>query len=351
MQIPESTEQITAAWLTDAVQPVAPNARATRVELVDAHSGTTGRARLRVAWDGGDLPAAVFAKLAPTDPIQRIMAIDLGMGAREARFYHALARDVPVRVPRPICSHWTDDGRAYLMLGEDLVDTGCRFPDFTAASDAAVVRGTVEELARLHARFWESPRFAEDLAWIDSPMRGAIGLGLVKTGVESFGAEQPPAFHAVARIYLDHNEALCDRLEAGPATLLHGDPHLGNLFLDGNRVGFLDWACTARGPALRDVAYFLGASVDTDVRRAEERGALERYLAILEEAGAPAPSFDDAWRDDRIHVVNAWVAATATLAAGARMQSVEVGRRALARANAAVADLASAEVHAEELSV
>jgi hypothetical protein len=350
VQIPDCPEKITAAWLSEAVQDVAPGARAESVEVVDAHSGTTGRARLRVAWSRGDLPEAVFAKLAPTDPIQRVMAVEAGMGAREARFYHELGRELPVRAPVPICSLWTADGAAYVMLGEDLNTAGCGFPDVAAGGDLAVVRSAVEELARLHAAFWDSPRFATDLAWIEPPMRGEIGLRLVGAGVAEFGDTQPPAFHSVARIYLDQNEAFCDLLDRGTRTLLHGDPHLGNFFVDEGRVGFLDWACVSRGPALRDIGYFLGASVATDLRRREQRDLIERYLGVLAESGAPAPSFAEAWRAYRLHVVCAWVAAVATLAAGARMQTLEVGRRAVERANAAIEDLATAELLAEDLS-
>lgn len=349
--VPERPEDITAGWLSEFVQAVAPGAEATDLHVVDAHSGTTGRARLRVAWASGNLPDRVFVKLAPTDPIQRVMAVDLRMGSREARFYHALARDLPVRVPRPIQSVWTEDGQAYLMLLEDLEASGCGFPTYEAESDRAVVRSAVEELARLHGHFWASERFAGDLAWVEPPMRGDIGRALIAEGVERFGATQPKAFHDLARIYLEQTEPLCDLLAAGPTTLLHGDPHLGNVFVEKGRVGFLDWACVARGPALRDVAYFLGASVSTEVRRAEQRGLIRHYLEVLERTGAPAPAFDVAWRDYRVHAANAWVAATATLAAGSRMQPEAVGRRAVARANATIEDLATAEVLEEELAL
>jgi len=351
MDIPEGLDAISAEWLSEAVQGAAPGARASRVEVVDAHSGTTGRARIAVAWERGDLPAAVFVKLPPTDPLQRAMAIETGMGAREARFYRDLARDVPVRVPRPIGSWWTDDRRAYLMLIEDLEAAGCTFPDFTSGADLAVVRGAIEGLARLHAAFWESPRFAADLDWIEPPMHSEMGPQLVAAGVEAFGAEQPEAFHELAPLYTQHGAAFADLLARGPTTLLHGDPHLGNLFLDGGTVGFLDWACVSKGPGLRDVAYHLCASVETDLRRAEEEKLLRRYLEVLDESGAPAPSFDDAFRAYRRLVASGWVASVATYAVGERMQSLEVGRRAVARANAAIADLETPKLIREELGL
>jgi Phosphotransferase enzyme family len=339
IEIPDSAKAITPAWLSAAVQDVAPGARASSVEIVDAHSGTTGRARLAVTWERGALPSAVFAKLAPTDPLQRAMAVETGMGAREARFYRELAGDVPVRVPRPICSRWTADRRAYVMLIEDLESAGCTFPDFESGGDLAVVRGAVEGLARLHAAFWESPRFERDLDWVEPPMHSPMGPRLVAMGVEAFGADQPAAFHDLAAVYTQHGDAVAGLLAAGPRTLVHGDPHLGNQFLDGETVGFLDWACVSRGPGLRDVAYFLCNSVDPELRRAHEEALVRRYLEVLAAGGAPAPAFDSAWHAYRCLVAAGWVAAVATYAVGSRMQSLEVGRRAVARANAAIADL------------
>lgn len=351
MDIPEDLAAITPEWLGAALQDVAPGARATKVEVVDAHSGTTGRARLAVTWESGDLPAHVFVKLPPTAPLQRAMGVETGMGARESRFYRELAPEVPVRVPRPIGSWWTEDRRSYLMLLEDLEAAGCTFPSFESGADLALLRSALEGLARLHAAYWDSPRFDGDLAWILPPMHSDMGPQLVAQGVAQFGDEQPEAFHELARIYTQHGAAFADLLASGPQTLMHGDSHLGNLFLDGATVGFLDWACVCRGPGLRDVSYLLCSSVDTDLRRADEAALLRHYLAALAAAGAPALSSEEAWRAHRRFVAAGWVASVATLALGGALQSVEVGRRAVARANAAVADLDSAALIREELGL
>jgi aminoglycoside phosphotransferase (APT) family kinase protein len=349
--IPEGVEAISPEWLNATLRGVAPDARASSVEVVDAHSGTTGRARLAVSWDSGDLPSTVFVKLPPTEPLQRAMVVETGMGTREARFYRELAGEVPVRVPRPLGSWWTEDRRDYLMLIEDLKGSGCSFPGFESGADLAVVRSAVEGLARLHAAFWESTRFDADLAWVEPPMHSEMGPQLVARGAKDFGDEQPEAFHAMAELYTRNGAAFADRLAAGPQTLMHGDPHLGNLFLDGGTVGFLDWACVCRGPGLRDVAYLLCASVETDLRRAEEEALLRGYLEALAVADAPAPGFDDAWREYRCFAAAGWVASVATFALGDALQSAEVGRRAMARANATVADLGTSELIRADLGV
>lgn len=350
-EIPETAEGITPELLSSVFAKAYPGAEARSVEIVDAHSGTTGRARLRVAWAASGAPEAVFAKLAPTDPIQREMVVATGMGRREARFYAEVASSVPVRIAQPYASLWNDDGSRYLMLIEDLGESGCTFPSWKSENLDAHARAMMDSLARLHAHFLDSPRFERELAWIEPPMRSEIGPLLVRSSVEQFGDEMPRPFHEMAEIYLDHTEPLCERVDAGTQTLIHGDSHLGNLLLDGDEIGFLDWACTARAPGVRDVAYFLSNSVPTDLRRREERSLLERYLAGLAACGVEAPSFDQAWLQYRLCAACGWIAATATAAAGSRMQAIEIGMRSMKRSTEAIADLSTPELFRAELGI
>ena len=88
-------------------------------------------------------------------------------------------------------------------------------------------------------------------------------------------------------------------------TLVHGDSHLGNLFVDeaaGGRTGFLDWAVVCRAPGIRDVSYTLCNSVPTEVREAYERPLVERYGELLEQAGVTIDP-DAGQRQHRIHAV------------------------------------------------
>ena len=59
--IPLDVEDITPAWLSEAL-----DADVVSVEVVDRHSGTTGRARIAATYAGGtSLPESLFVKLAP----------------------------------------------------------------------------------------------------------------------------------------------------------------------------------------------------------------------------------------------------------------------------------------------
>ena len=125
--IPTEVADITSTWLEGVLQAYAPGARLHSVDVVEAHSGTTGRARVLLAHDDPNLPGSVFVKLAPFDAEQRAFVDQQGMGIAEARFYAEIATDVPVRHPQPFYAAHDDAGRCAMVL-EDLHAVGARYP-------------------------------------------------------------------------------------------------------------------------------------------------------------------------------------------------------------------------------
>ena len=340
--IPVEVEEITAEWLGSVV-----GRDVVAVEPVDRHSGTTGRARVAVRWgdDGeGDGPDTVFVKLAPFDPGQRAFVARSGLGTAEARFYAEIAPEVPVRVPDVFAAVWDDDGR-YAMVLEDLAVRGCRFPRPRDEDIAEFTGRLVEEMARLHARFWADSRIVPEGAWgwVNEGSRVAFGRPgpYVPMAVERFGDELGPAFRRLAELYVDRGPELAALLRTGTPTLVHGDAHLGNLFVDtadGDRPGLFDWAMVWRAPGMRDVAYVIGNSIPAEVRRAGEREWIARYVATLTAHGGVLTEAE-AWDQYRVLVAYAWASATSTAAMGSQWQSEKIGQGGMRRATAAVEDL------------
>ena len=310
----------------------------TGVEVIDRSSGTTGRAHVALAGEPG-VPPTVFVKLAPFDERQREFVTSVGMGVAEARFYRDLASEIPVRVPAVWFADAEDD--RYVMVLEDLVAGGCRFP--TPKDDDIAWRALdiVEQMASLHARFWESPRFESsgDLAWLASKGTGSAGGGatFVKMAVDAVGDRLPEAFHRLADIYIARNDDIVRLWNSGPRTLVHGDPHLGNLFVDtvgGDRTGFLDWAMIGRSPGLRDVAYVMCNSIPAEVRARDERALIDRYCDLLQTAGIHLDR-ETAWEQYRLFAVYSWVSATSTAGMGSKWQPLHIGLGGTKRATAA----------------
>jgi len=340
--IPTELADLSAAWLGAVF-----GAGVESVTVLDSHSGTTGRARLGVAWAasaGQGLPASVFVKFAPFDAEQRGFVAANQMGVREARLYRDIAPLLPVRVPHPWYADFDAEGR-YVMVLEDLVAAGCAFPSPRDARVGAWAEQIVEQLARLHARFHESARFGGDLAWLAERGTGAgdFGAGLVRLALERVGERLPAAFRRFASLYVERAPAIAARWNAGPATLVHGDPHLGNLFLDDERIGFLDWGVTAVAPGMRDVAYVLCNSVPTELRRANEREWIESYRGVLAAHGVTLAA-DAAWEQYRLFAIYSWLAATATVAMGGKWQPESLAFASTERATEALGDLACEEL-------
>ena len=321
-----------------------------RVEVVDRHSGTTGRARLRLAYASGPRgPETLFVKLPPFQEAQRGLVAATDMGRREARFYAALAAELPVRVPRCFFAAYGDEPTDYICVLEDLDAMGCTFPKDVEQHAREHGDALVEALARLHAHFWEDERFASELSWVPPAMRGALGTKLIDQARERFAAELPPIFAELCRLYVEHHERICDLWDEGGSTLIHGDCHTGNQFLDGRRVGLYDWAVISRSPGIRDVAIFLGNSCPPDVRRAEQDGWIRAYRQALVDGGVDAPELDVLEHRLRLGVLYGWVAATATASMGDLWQPLDVGMTAMRGATQTCAELETLEAFREAL--
>lgn len=339
MTIPIEVEDITAAWLAHALRAHAPGASLQAIQVAEAHSGTTGRARVLLTHDDPRLPRSVFVKLAPFDVNQRAFVEQIGMGLAEARFYAEIAAEVPVRHPRPWYAAHDDAGR-YVMVLEDLLAVDARYPQARDPDLPAFVERMIDALAALHAPYWSSTRFAPDgdLAWVEQRARGyGSAAPLVSFAVEQMGENLPDASRRLAEVYLPRADAIAALLADGTPTLVHGDAHLGNMFADNDTAGLLDWAMVSAAPSLRDVAYFLGASVPTELRRARERELIARYCERLR-AGGVTLEVAAAWEQYRVQLITGWIAAVVTAAMGSNWQPIEIGMAATQRANAAIED-------------
>ena len=349
--IPVEVEEITAAWLTTAVQQRAPGAEVVAVEILDAHSGTTGRARVGVTCDDERVPDTLFVKLPPFSDERRAFMTSQGMGVTEARFYAEIAADVPVPTPHVWCSMF-DDAGGYIMVFDDLMANGGREPSAHDADIATTVDGVIDNFAALHATFMESERFdtSGDLAWVEQRSRTYGGAGsYVQMALDALGDDMPPASRELAALYLEHVDAIVQLLAAGPRTLVHGDAHLGNMFVDARGPGLLDWAVIGYGAGMRDVAYFIGNSVTTEFRREHERRLVERYCDGLESHGATVDRFG-AWDSYRVHMVSPWIAAVVTAGFGSELQPIEIGMRAVKRSDVVIGDLGLIDLLREKLS-
>jgi len=272
------------------------------VTVLDHASATNQRVRLGLTYAAATAgPVSLFVKLASPDPAHREMIGACSMGEREARFYVDVAPSVDLRVPRSYYAASADDGSFALLL-EDLAAGGCAFSDGAWGVTADAAAAALEELARFHARF-EDPAVRSAVApWLAAPQpqHGDFVAQLMRTVLDEHADVLTPAYVAAGELYVEHHDRLGELWDAGPRTYIHGDTHIGNVFLDRGRVGFLDWGLSRVSTPLRDVSYFLTMTVDPEERRRSESDLLRVYLQALRTAGGADIAFDEAWATHRV---------------------------------------------------
>jgi hypothetical protein len=284
------------------------------VQVLDHAFATNQRMRIGLTYrTSGAGPASLFVKLPPVDPAHREMIGASGMGEREAQFYADVAPSVDLRVPRAYWAAAGDDG-AFALLLEDLVAEGCAFSDGAWGVAADPAAGALEDLARFHGRFADPAARSALAPWLSEPRvrRTDLTAQRLRSVLDEHGDALTPAYVAAGELYVEHHARLDELWNAGPQTYIHGDTHIGNVFLDGSRVGFLDWGLSRVSTPLRDVSYFLTMSVDPEERRRSERDLLQLYLDALRATGGPDITFDEAWF---VHRVQAGYTVVATFLA------------------------------------
>jgi hypothetical protein len=338
--LPADPADLTPAWLSEAL-----GTEVTGVEVLDHAFATNQRARIGLEYPTpGAGPASLFVKLAPSDPAHRQMIGATGMGERETQFFADVSGTVDLLVPG--CPFAASEGDLFVLLLEDLTTRDCRFfPEMTGVrADAAAV--ALEDLARFHARFESEAERDKVAPWLRTPSRrmSEATAGLMRMVLDANAERLSPTYTAIGELYEQHHAWFDEMWHAGPPTYIHGDLHVGNVYLDAAhgaaRVGFVDWGLSRTSTHLRDVSYFLTMSVDVEDRRAHERELIQGYLDALRAAGGHDYSLDDAWTAHRLQasytVVATFLAYMPSYASG---DGVALGDNLLMRANAAIEDL------------
>jgi aminoglycoside phosphotransferase (APT) family kinase protein len=303
--LPLDASDLSPRWLSEVLK-----ATVVSVEVLDQAFATNQRVRVGVKYAAAEAgPTSLFVKLPSLDPEHRKMIGAGAMGEREARFYADVAPSVELRVPETYWAVADDDGSFALVL-EDLVAAGCAFSNGTWGVTADAASAALEEMARFHARFEDPAVRSAVTPWLRAPgaARSGMTAQLLRTVLDQWRDALTPAYIATGELYVEHHGRIDELWNAGPQTYIHGDPHIGNVFLDNQRVGFFDWGLSRLSTHLRDVSYFLTMTVDPDERRRTEADLLRHYLQALRAAGGADISFDDAWSVHRIQAAYTVVA-------------------------------------------
>jgi len=347
--VPRTIDQVDAGYLRRLL-----GAPITQVDPSDRTVGTTDRARLRLAGTDDRIAPSVFVKIAPTRVVTRVFTNLSNLGPNECGFYRDLRPGLDIETPVVVAIDADPRTRRFVIVIEDLAARDVRFTDTIQGTTRAEAEAVIRTLARLHAAFWDSPRLADrgpgGLSWVTSN-GGDPNLRLVHqalgTAARRLTKTDPALVPPAGAEILARYPAVADEMDVGPHTILHGDPHPGNVYFvddaDGPQVrgGLFDWQVLRRGNGVRDLTYFMVLALEPDDRRAYGDELVDLYRDELIRAGGPALDPGALRLDVRKMVAYAYVSAVFTTAF-AGLQDREIAHRGLTKATAALLDLDTA---------
>ncbi|MCV7259189.1 DUF7064 domain-containing protein [Mycobacterium shimoidei] len=244
--------------------------------------------RIALTYTDGDGPASVVLKVAATDPVSRQTGLSLGLYEREVRFY----REIAPRLAGPVapCYHAAFDastGAFDVLLGDA---NPAVVGDEIRGAAAAQARLAVTELARLQRPLLGDAALGE-APWLnrDAPINQAVITGLYAGFLDRYGDQIAPQHRMVCERLVASFDEYQAQQSSGPHGLIHGDYRLDNMLFGtagaDRPLTVVDWQTVTWGPAMTDLAYFLGCALPAEDRR----NHYDALLAAYHEALGPNP--------------------------------------------------------------
>jgi len=303
--IADTTDKLTVSWLSDVLRASGhlDGASVTTVDITPIGTGQMcDSVRLTLGYDRTtDAPATLVAKLPSGDEATRATAKSLRNYEIEVRFYQQLAGALPVRTPSVFHADIDVESSSFVLVLEDLAPA--RPGDQLEGCSPEVAKVAVDELVNLHAPRWGDATLSS-LEWLagDVAARQQFLLLLLPTLWDGFreryaGYLGPDVHRAGGQLFSRLETYLL--ADTQPWSIVHGDYRLDNLLFDpgpdGIGVAVVDWQTCTHGPALQDVAYFIGAGLRLDERRAAEEDLVRGYHAGLVASGVSEFGWEQCW--------------------------------------------------------
>ncbi len=305
--VPDTLETLQSpTWLTAALAPRFPGIQVTAVTPGPVISRVATNARFRIECAGG-VPAGLSPNLCGKGYFSEVGRAFRQIGEPEAYFYRDVADATGMRVLTSVYADVDPATRHGVLITEDVVPHGAVFLDALSDYSPEQAAQSLSQLAKLHSATWESPLYTKE-SWLDSRLESYLlhrGVDDVRFNFDGpIGAGVPGEVRDAQRLVDALHVLAADAPAESPWSLIHGDAHVGNLYLDGSgRPCFVDWQIVQRGPWYLDVGYHLASALSVEDRRASESDLIRHYLDELTAAGVDAPSSDEAWRGVRRGII------------------------------------------------
>ncbi len=306
--IPRYPSDVTSSWLAGALSNAAAPVQLDAVDVTPVGTGQTGatfRVAATYAANPDNLPDTFILKLPAGDDAVRDR-VSLGYRS-ECAFYQSVAELVTIPVPQCYHVEIADEGASYALLLAD--QAPAVQGDQIAGCEVVQAQLAVRALAGLHGPTWCDQRWqtfpglamsvvGEDaIRGLGDIAKMAAGITVDKLGTRLSNADAQTlvaAMDLVTPWLLDAPDRFA---------LLHGDYRLDNLLYDGERVSVVDWQTLGVGLASRDLAYFIGTSLEPAVRAEAEKELVGEYHRALLDTGVSGYDESTCWQDYRLGMV------------------------------------------------
>ena len=308
-------EDVTSAFLTDVLNYSGIDAKVEHFTQSNVGTGQVGqnvRFQMTYATDSDpSAPASIVGKFCSDDEVSRQTGVGLANYLREVRFYQELRASLDIQTPKVLFTDINPETHQFVLMMEDLAPAvqgnqleGCSVAD---------VKLGLEELAKLHGPRWADESLF-DLEWLPrpDPDAGVTIAGLYNQlfpgFVERYGSR-------LNQTHIDLGKHLGDNFARHVAngnrdhamTVTHGDYRLDNTMFGGPYpLAVVDWQSPTIGNNGQDLAYWVGTSLPSDIRRKSDRALVEHYYQSLTHYDVGDYSLEQCWLDYRQFAFSGW---------------------------------------------
>ncbi len=309
--IPTRENDISTAWLNEVLRPHlnGHTVLGSQAKPFSEPGQTADIVDISLVYDSArcTLPTRMIAKLAASDPDTREMCRTFRHYERETAFYQGFSGE---DLPFARCFHSQFDPGSYdaVILMEHLEPSYS--PSYSISPDQ--VRLAVEEVAKLHARWWNDHFVKQQsaLVQLDDPdhwRNAAHGAEAAIARVEELVGDACPASVEAMRIFAERCEDVMAFIAARPFTLMHSDYHAKQMFFPNEngegKFAVIDFQFSVAGPGACDVSRLINLGMATGARRKIEAKIFGDYLSKLERLGVTDYDLDAFLIDHKLGIL------------------------------------------------
>ena len=325
---PTTPRQVTASWLTEALQSSGVieshiEVGSVRHEPLGGGTGVFGTlARLVVDYsEPNSGPSSMVLKIPTSAPENKMVGLALGLYVREGHFFRLMADRTPVDSVTCFYNDMNIEAGEFVLLLEEIRDL--RVGDQTVGATIGQLEIALRELAKFHAAWWNNPELG-NMSWLprnDSPANLVVVPEIMRNAMTVIEADWVDVIGRDAielgREISANFEDIIKRTGLIAHTLCHGDARLENMFFDSDakRMKFIDFQLVLNATPAQDVEYLMGSSADNQLWDAHGMRLLRLYHDALVAAGVNDYPWEQFWDEFRLQAL--WgVVAPASMVGG-----------------------------------